>query len=59
MPEIKWCHECGFGIYPEKDAVTFHDKTFHADCLLRIAPKLNISKELADMGLDQPPRPAA
>lgn len=59
MPEIKWCAECHFGIYPAKDGVEFHDRPYHLECLLRIAEKLNISGELVKLGLDVPPDTAA
>lgn len=55
MREIKWCCECHFGIYPSSDVIEFHDKTYHLECLLRVAVKLNIQDELVKMGLDQPP----
>lgn len=57
MKCINWCAECQFGIYPDTDKVEFAEKTYHMECLLRIAPKLKIQEELVKMGLDQPTEP--
>ncbi len=58
-PKKMYCYECGFRIWDTRSAISFLDHDYHRRCLISVMAKMNLNLELARMGLDQPPLPAA